>query len=453
MGEKQSGIPELNNRSQLEQLLSEFGTYKKVAKHLNCGKSTVWDAAKRLGLTQRVKDKRHRNPDQTTRDDIKVNVKKDEIILESKSTEIKTGDELVDKATNLLRKLNVHLPDWQADETTVNQWDVTMKMGYPSDCWHETVTNYQVKVRLKKKQIDFRYEALKELTDNVQKHGFKIEKPKLIKQPKRTEPHMLEISIYDYHMGKLAWSDEVGLDWDLDIAAQSYLNAIEDALDVGHGFYVDEILFPFGHDYLHIDNDMLQTFRGTPQDVDGRPKKIFRVGAECLIKALNMAGKKARTRAVFIPGNHDPTTGFYLAEYLKAWFRNQDNVIIESESYNPRYAGRQYFKYGTNLIGMCHGQTENEKELPITMATEVPDLWATSTWREWHTGHKHRVKEIRYVSVIGKGTIIVRALPSLTRPDKWHYEHLFVGNPRMAEVHVWGKDSGHKGYFDILERM
>ena len=63
--------------------------------------------------------------------------------------------------------------------------------------------------------------------------------------------------------------------------------------------------------------------------------------------------------------NHDYQSGYHLAKSLQSWFRQTDDVTVEA---NPSH--RKYYKYGSNLIGLEHGDGAKMDRLPLLMAQE-----------------------------------------------------------------------------------
>jgi hypothetical protein len=70
------------------------------------------------------------------------------------------------------------------------------------------------------------------------------------------------------------------------------------------------------------------------------------------------------------------------------------------------------------------------------MASEKPQMWADTMFREAHTGHIHQTKLQEWHGVR------VRVLPALCPPDDWHSEEAYVGQLRSAEAYIWNKEEG-----------
>ena len=79
------------------------------------------------------------------------------------------------------------------------------------------------------------------------------------------------------------------------------------------------------------------------------------------------------------------------------------------------------------------------------MATERPQDFGETLFREIHIGHTHGLK------VDEKFGVRVRTFAALCPPDAWHSGNMFVGNLRQAEGIVWNKERGRIAEFVYTE--
>lgn len=344
---------------------------------------------------------------------------------------IKTLDEALASA-------KVDLSVWMVDRHVVNSWEVTIKNneGEPVPA-----TNHQVKVWLKRKAPNPLYSGLLELTDELKLHGPRF---KSVKPSKLADPHLLEISLFDHHFGKLAWAAETGSDYDIKIAADLYYQAVEGLVKKAAGFDLEQILLPLGSDFFHINSLNNMTANGTAQDVDTRLPKIFKVGCKAVIGAIEMCLQHAPVKVVWVPGNHDRETSYFLACYLEAWYHRHSNVTVDTSP-----TTRKYEHYGVNLLGFTHGDEEKHDTLPLIMATDNAKILSGIKHMEWHLGHYHKKKEMKHVANDTFGPVGVRVLPSLSGTDAWHYRKGYVNGQRAAEAYLWSKLHGYTGHFSV----
>lgn len=247
---------------------------------------------------------------------------------------------------------------------------------------------------------------------------------------------LLEISVPDLHIGKMAWDKETGEDYDLDIACSRFECAVDafiNRIDVDR---IDRILLPLGNDLLNVDNKMNTTTAGTPQSSDSRFGKIFRTVKKLMIATIDKLSAIAPVDVLIIPGNHDEATMFTLGELLDAWYRDSGKVKIFN---SPKL--RKYYQYGKNAIMFTHGDKEKHAELGLIMAHEEPKMWGETKYREVHLGHLHKSKSIQYTTGDEYPGFKIRILPSLSATDAWHHAQGYL-SAKAAKAFVWHKDQG-----------
>lgn len=358
----------------------------------------------------------------------------------------------------LLEKCDVDLKYWTVKDYVVNKWDVTSwKTGHP-----HTVENFQVKARLEKIKEQFEAkdvaEIFKELVEDYTppkltqfNSNWRENKNKInINDIVKLENNMLEISLFDLHLGKLGWKGETGENFDVKIASERFLNAIELLLMRAEGFNISRILFPIGNDFFNSDNKENTTANGTSQDEDLRWQKTFKLGTELVVDGINLLKQlDVPIDVVVIPGNHDFERSFYLGTVLEAWF-DKDELVKVDNGASPR----KYYDFGEVLLGFTHGKYEKEASLPMLMAGEEKKLWGNTTFHEWHLGHIHRKRQIKY-TVMDKNTVLnedlgvtIRYMSSLTGTEEWHHKKGFVNQVKAADGFVWNDKTGLIGHLN-----
>lgn len=260
---------------------------------------------------------------------------------------------------------------------------------------------------------------------------------KLVKERKDGELHARELCVFDAHLGKYAWAEETGEDYDSTIAAERVRDAVADLLEQSAPYRCEETILPIGNDLLHADNYAGTTTQGTPQDRDTRYQLMFRRTRGLMSWLIASCAEASNVRVVIIPGNHDSLSAWTLGEVLAAEYANDPRVSFDG---TPRK--RKYVPYGRNLIGYAHGHNEPHKRLPEIMAAEVPDLWGAASHREWHLGHLHKSKVTQPLYVDDYAGCTVRVLRSLSGTDSWHASMGYVGGTRGAEAFIWAKAGG-----------
>lgn len=249
---------------------------------------------------------------------------------------------------------------------------------------------------------------------------------------------LLEIALFDLHLGKLGWAEQDGADYDLKIARKVFFDAINELVAKAQKQGpISRILFPVGNDYLTIDSDSNETTAGTPQDVDSRFAKIYREGRKMLVEAIELLRQIAPVDVMVVAGNHDNQSMFHLGDALECWFHGHEDVKVFNQPIS-----RKYYQFGKVMLCFCHGNLEKPDKLPTLAAVEEPIMWAATIYREWHTAHFHHesVKEHMGVNV--------RILSSLSGPDRFHHDHGFVGAKRMAQAFLFNENTGLEAIFN-----
>lgn len=357
------------------------------------------------------------------------------------SDHIKTLEELL-IATKTDKEL------WNVKSHIINKWDTTF---VDSDRNPHTIQNFQVKAVLEK---NIAHQNNVNASDEFIKMLDNYSAPILyVPMAEPTEENnLLEISLFDLHMGKLAWHGETGENYDTKIASERFVKAINTLIYRAASFQFNKILFPIGNDFFNSDNLNNTTTHGTPQDEDLRWQKTFSVGTKLLVDAIMLLKQTGvPVDVLIIPGNHDFERSYYLGAYLSGWFNADEQVTI-----NNGASPRKYYKFGTTLLGFTHGSEEKEASLPMLMATDIESkpVWSETVFHEWHLGHQHRKKGFKYN--VNRDTIFneelgvtVRYLSSLTGTEEWHHKKGYVGAIKAGEAFIWSDVDGMVAHLNV----
>ena len=394
---------------------------------------TLKQIAERMGRTKdqveckwRTLSKQAENP--TENESFEKTETEDCAVITSKSSTVRT-------LAGALKTAQVDLSVWEVEKHTINKWDCVAKLSKNKMIATEL---WQVKVWLRRKVPKTIEEGVKLFLAQIPAHRY---------EPRKFEHHadpcLLEMSLFDMHFGKLAWGRETGQNYDLKIAEQIYANAAHELIEKSRGFNIEKIILPIGQDFFHVDGPANQTTAGTPQDADGRLARIFATGQRALINLIDSLMGIAPVHILWVPGNHDWYTSWYLIKVIEAHYRMTPSVTIDSSE-----MPRKCIEYGCNLLAYTHGNEEKHSSLPAIMAGAWPQQWARTKHREWHLGHFHRVKETHYNAADTIDGVLVRILPSLSGTDAWHYKKGYVGSMRAAQAFIYNKKRGYEGHLN-----
>lgn len=333
---------------------------------------------------------------------------------------------------------------FEAVEVVPNVWQMGAK--HPVTGKILTQDLYQTKVRFRRKPNATTEQLVARLIADMQRESAR--RPRLRPRypaPDGKELCALEVDVFDLHIGKYAWADETGTDYDSEIAERIASAAVSDLLrQVPSSCHIEEVVLPLGNDFFHYDNPQGQTTGGTPMDRDTRFQKMFRTGRALAAWMIETCAAIAPVRVIVVPGNHDTTTAFTMGVVLEADFAHDPRVSFDN---SPK--PRKYHRYGKTLLGYNHGHETPPERLVGLMPVDEPELWAQTTCREIHIGHFHTGKVRAPLYVEDKIGITVRWMRSLSGTDAWHAGKGFVGM-RSAEAFLWRKAGGMRGHYVSL---
>ena len=252
--------------------------------------------------------------------------------------------------------------------------------------------------------------------------------PKVEKEYKPVEdPVVYEVSLPDIHYGKIDGQT-------LDEAEDLYMDTIKDLMNKASGLNIERILLPIGNDGMNSEGYSRATTKGTPQQDSAPWQETFVGYCNLMVRAIAFLARTAPVDVIVIQGNHDYERMFYAGEFLRAFFLNDERVLVDNN-----YESRKYYEYGTNMIMFTHGDKEKPAEMPLIMATEEPEMFARTQHREVHCGHLHKemINEYRGIKV--------RFIPSICGNDEWHKMKGYEAK-RTGQAHIWNKERGYEGY-------
>lgn len=346
------------------------------------------------------------------------------------SQSIKTLDELLTAA-------DFDPALWRVERHIINKWDTHAVIDKSPVC----LPNWQVKAWLKPVEHVTSYtvaEIAKVLAPLVRRDrvGFR---------PKQTDEHanyLLEIDIFDLHLGKKADVLESGEHYDLETACHLYDTAIDTLLARANGYPIGTVLLPVGNDFYNSDTMIGSTTKGTPQHEAARWQRTFVTGSALIIGVVNRIRERGlKVKLVTVPGNHDFANVFYLGQVLEATFSECADVEIDNT-----FPPRKYVQFHDCAIMYTHGNEEKEVNLPMLFAQEQPHIWAATRFREAHLAHIHHKKEFKYRTMGENIGMTVRYMRSLSAADAWHFNKGYVGSQRSAEAFIWAKGEGVVGH-------
>lgn len=248
--------------------------------------------------------------------------------------------------------------------------------------------------------------------------------------PRVLEDHASMYLVGDHHFGMYAWAEETGAPYDLDIASDAFRRAIHHLASLAEPT-VEGVLVLLG-DTFHADDSSNQTPRSrNALDVDTRQAKVVRTGTLLVRDAILRLLQRHKTVRVYVlQGNHDPHASEALALAMWLYFDSEPRVFVDT---TPSYTHR--YRFGSNLIGLTHGDTIKPADLPLIMATDWPEDWGACAHRKWYHGHVH------HSSVKDFNGCTVETFRTLAAGDAWHRKHGYRA-PRSMDLIVHHREHG-----------
>lgn len=335
----------------------------------------------------------------------------------------------------LLQHIGYDSKFWEIERMIANKWEVGAKVKVDENKEKFVVSDlWQVKGFIRPVRGA---SALKELGDAIIEEIKGVSKRVAkVNYPKYKDACLLEVDLFDAHIGQLVWGLESGENYDLKIAKKTYLDAVASLISRVRPYNIERIVFPIGNDFFNVNGSSSATFMGTVQHEDQRWQKTFKAGCSILFESIDMLSKIAPVDIIVVVGNHDVEPAFYAGEVISAKYFNNPNITVDN---GP--ARRKYYSYGKCLVGFTHGRDEKQSELPLIMANERNDF-SKAKFKEWHIGHTHHKKEYKFLSSEEFKGVTVRVLRALTATDAWHNQKGYIGAIRAAEGFVWNKNEG-----------
>lgn len=419
--------PNITTEKLFNTALKHRGNLVEVARELGIkNRSTVYDWLERHNLIIKLRQMTGQAPAPTVQDQIAIDSTDDYTNISYFGEQIKTPEDL-------LKRAEVDMDLFEIDSVTVNNWESAGARSDGNGIWKTGLR--QIKIRLRRKKDEA--VAIERLLARLESNSPIAEKIKYPKPKTQKYKRALEVSITDPHLGMLCFRGDSDHSWSLEECSKMCMWAIDSLLERAklYGAF-DEIIFPFGNDFMHHDNLLHTTTRGTPQPEGIAFQYVFENAIKLATLMVDKLAELAPVRVIQISGNHDQLASFSLGHILNAYYRNNPNITVDV-SRSPY----KFYRFGTNLIGYDHGHHIKPIRLAAIMAHECRELWSQTTYREWHCGDQHRKGSGSPVIMEEQG-VGIEYLPALTPPNAWHRQKGFNWQQRGALAFVWDHDEG-----------
>jgi hypothetical protein len=263
-----------------------------------------------------------------------------------------------------------------------------------------------------------------------------------VQAPRLVQAHLATLYTFtDSHVGMLAWGQETGADWDLDIAEDTLVGCFQAMIKAAPPAQTG-IVCQLG-DFLHQDSiEALTPTSGHLLDSDGRFTKVVATAIRILRRIVDMALKKhEKVVVVMAEGNHDISSSIWLRVMFKALYENEPRVEV-IDSVLPYYV----YQHGNTMLAFHHGHLKKNDQLPLLFAAQFPQIWGGTTKRYAHTGHRHHVEEREH-----SGMLVIQH-PTLAARDAYAARGGWIAE-RQVRVISYHSEHGEVARATILPEM
>jgi hypothetical protein len=266
--------------------------------------------------------------------------------------------------------------------------------------------------------------------------GIKDELPRIkpTPAPKGTEDDLLNLYVVtDYHLGMLAWHEETGADWDLQIAERTLIRWFERAIALSPK--AGTAVFAQLGDFLHADGlDALTPQHKNLLDVDTRFPKVVRAAIRLVRRIIELLlAKHAHVRVIQAEGNHDPASSIWLREWLASIYAKEPRVSVDT-SPDPYYC----VEHGATSLFFHHGHKRKPANIDDVFVGKFREVFGRTKHSYAHMGHMHHVDQ-RETSLM-----IVEQHRTLAAPDAYASRGGWLSG-RDAKVISYSKRWGEVG--------
>lgn len=338
-----------------------------------------------------------------------------------------TSDKLIsikeDELKNPISLLKAHgfdIREWELVSARNNIWNVYSKQDGIQEL-------YSSKIVVKPREQTIDYDRINEWFDKLdRKYSLPVIKTsnEYLKGNK-----CLLIDIADLHLNLQATMFSTGNEYNCEIAEKLFFYVISDILSRVEKYQFNKIIFCIGGDMLNGDNLSGSTTKGTPRDSDLLYFDAIEKLYEMTIKAIDILKQKAPVDVIYISANHDELSGYKLAKFIDAWFRNHENVTVD---YSP--LPRKYVKFGRTLFAFAHDG--NIKTLPRLIADEARKYWSDIDTTEVFLQHLHTEQVLTE-----EYNMRIQRLPTISAKSNWSVNKGF-GSKRQCKTFIFDIEDG-----------
>lgn len=239
-----------------------------------------------------------------------------------------------------------------------------------------------------------------------------------------------QYTLTDYHFGMMAWGEESGSDWDLEIAEETIISFFKKAIELSP--QAGECILAQIGDLMHWDGlEAVTPANRHLLDADTRFTKLVRTVIRCLRQIISMLlAKYPKVHLVMAEGNHDPASSVWLREVFSSFYDIEPRITVET---SPDI----YYQYtfGDCCLFYHHGHKRNIKNIDSVFVRKFKNEFGSSKFVYAHTGHLHHEK------IVESNLMTIEQHPTLAAKDSYASRGGYMSN-RNAKVITYHKKHG-----------
>lgn len=217
--------------------------------------------------------------------------------------------------------------------------------------------------------------------------SFKDEVPKI--EPRSDKPSCQEnlLSCYiltDFHFGMMAWQQETGEPWSLDVAERTLFDFFRKAINKTDNSNT-AILAQLG-DLMDYDGLLQVTpTSGNIMDTDAKFPQMAKIVVNCIRRVVDLLlDKHHHVHIKMCEGNHDLSSSVWLRIMFDVFYQNEPRVSVDNSDI-PYYA----YEWGETSLFFHHGHKKGVNDIARVMAGMFRDIYGRTKYSYCHLGHRH----------------------------------------------------------------
>ena len=255
-------------------------------------------------------------------------------------------------------------------------------------------------------------------------------KPVKLSKAPREESLLNTYILTDYHIGMLAWGEETGDDWDIDIAERTLISWFKKGIELSPK--ADTAVFAQIGDLMHFDSYTPVTVAsGHILDADSRLQKIIR----CVIRVTRtiidmLLSKYKHVHIKWCDANHDPASAAWMREFLVSFYEKEPRVDVDN-SPDTYYC----YEWGKVALFFHHGHKRKVSNVDTVFAGKFREIFGRTKYNYAHMGHYHSI------DVKETNLMVVSQHRTLAAPDAYAAKGGYISG-RDSVVITYHKDYG-----------